>query len=237
MKNASKKIMFISFIICLLSIFFINKPEETKAETPVFTGIYKMWAEHSKMPLPRTKVKLIESVCPGPIAMPGCAIHTKIPTIYVSGNVHERKRVFFHELGHVVHMTEFNKNDTKRVKTLLNYDPMYEEVIAEAYYVCSVGEPRQLYINYPVEKQKVATICQIIRTAIARPKQAKDIPSVPQKLKKPKPKAKPPKNNKQKAKKLRRQQCVRKMIKRNKKANHSKAKRASFAMACRQKIK
>jgi hypothetical protein len=145
-------------------------------------GKLHTWMHQAKVPLVRGRVQIRRIQCPLNRSFAGCVIFARPRTLYLSPNLFEPRRIFYHELGHLFDLHVMNGRERRRFKRILGIRrPGWfqgglppSEWFADGYASCAVRlrlgrAVRPTPYGYAAGRTQHARVCRLIRSA-ARPR-------------------------------------------------------------------
>jgi hypothetical protein len=158
-------------------------------------GQLSSWARQAKVPLPPGRVQIRHVACPMGLAFAGCVFTARPRVLYLKPGLHQTRRVFLHELGHVFDLTVLNARERRRFKRIVGIHRSGwflgglppAEWFADGYAACAMrlrlrGALTPTPYGYAPSKRRHARVCRLIVSAAKPggrpPKRPKNPPPV-----------------------------------------------------------
>jgi hypothetical protein len=145
-------------------------------------GKLHLWLHQAKVPLVRGRVQVRRVPCPLSPRLAGCVLFARPRTMYLSPNLYELRRIFYHELGHVFDLRVLNMRERRHFKRIVGIHRRGwfrgglppAEWFADGYASCAVRlrlrrRVRPTPYGYAATRGQHARVCRLIRAA-AKPR-------------------------------------------------------------------
>jgi hypothetical protein len=158
-------------------------------------GKLHAWLRRAKVPLPGGRIQVRRLPCPLDASLAGCVYTARPRIVYMRANLHEPRRIVYHELGHVFDLTVLNMRERARFKRIVGIrrsgwfrgDLPPAEWFGDGYALCASHlrlhrRPRATPYGYAPSPRAHARVCRLIRSAAKphghRPRPPKNPPPV-----------------------------------------------------------
>lgn len=144
-------------------------------------GQLHTWMHRSEVPFVHGRVEIRRVACPMGLSFAGCVFTARPRVLYLRPHLHQTRRVFLHELGHVFDLVVLNARERRRFKRILGirrsgwfYGGLPPaEWFADGYAACAMRlRLRRAFsptpYGYSPSPRRHARVCRLIVTA-ARP--------------------------------------------------------------------
>ena len=166
-------------------------------------GSYQRWADRSRIPTVRGRVRVLLTGCPARPRLAGCVYSSRLRTIYLVRGAPRMRRVLYHELGHLFDFRLMGRGERRAYKRLIGQrgrgwfagkNPPAEQ-FAEAYALCArtrrIARAARGHYAFRTSPRRHAAVCALIRRA-AGPAERPRPPRRPPVILGPPPPANPP---------------------------------------------
>ncbi len=166
-------------------------------------GPYQGWADRSRVPTVRGRLRVVLTGCPRRPRLSGCIYSTRLHTLYLKRGATGLKATFFHELGHLFDFRLMSTRERQAFKRLSGQrrrrwfggvDPPSER-FAEAYSLCArhsrIRRAARGTYGFRTHPRRHAAVCRLIRR-IAGPAERPQPPKRPPVVPGPPPTSAPP---------------------------------------------
>jgi hypothetical protein len=176
-----------SVIVGALAAAAVAVPSSAHPPAPVdesghaIRGKLHTWLHQAKVPLVRGRVQIRRVRCPLNTSLAGCVYTARPRTLYLSPGIHEPRRTFYHELGHVFDLRVLNARERRRFKRIVGihrggwfHDGLPPaEWFADGYASCAMRPRlhrrlRPTPYGYAATPRRHARVCRLIRAAARR---------------------------------------------------------------------
>ena len=184
-----------------------HPPKPVSKKGKKLKGPWHRYLHQAKVPVVKGRLKIFLNGCPRRPRLAGCVYTRRKYRLYLRRRLHDRRGVFYHELGHLFDLRVMRRRHRRAFKRIFGLKrgawfggrrPPGEQ-FAEAYSYCArhrrIRRTRissRARYGYRATPAQHRAVCALIGTAAAKPPRRPDPPKAPPVIVEPAPVAAPP---------------------------------------------